>query len=70
MLKNILPSGPLQPYVRHFVIAENKAGMTYNFRRQGWSSGIDKWTVCMEQLTCTYNDKAGQEILAEAIPAL
>ncbi|WP_083422150.1 DUF1398 family protein [Arsenicibacter rosenii] len=44
--------------------------MTYNFRRQGWSSGIDKWTVCMEQLTCTYNDKAGQEILAEAIPAL
>jgi uncharacterized protein YbcV (DUF1398 family) len=32
------------------------------------ASGIDKWKVSMEKMTCTYYDKAGNEILAEAIP--
>jgi uncharacterized protein YbcV (DUF1398 family) len=31
-------------------------------------SGIEKWTVRMDKLTCTYYDKAGNEILVEAIP--
>ena len=31
-------------------------------------SGIEKWVVCMDQMTCTYYDKAGNEILVEAIP--
>lgn len=30
--------------------------------------GIDKWAVFMEQMTCTYYDKAGNEILVEQIP--
>ncbi|WP_118974791.1 DUF1398 domain-containing protein [Taibaiella koreensis] len=32
-------------------------------------SGIEKWIVSMDQMTCIYYDKTGQEILAEAIPA-
>lgn len=30
--------------------------------------GIEKWEVCMEKMTCTYFDKAGNEILVEQIP--
>ncbi|NWJ50158.1 MAG: DUF1398 domain-containing protein [Bacteroidetes bacterium] len=31
-------------------------------------TGIEKWVVCLEVLTCTYYDKAGKEILVEPIP--
>lgn len=30
--------------------------------------GIEKWEVSMQKMTCTYFDKAGNEILAEQIP--
>lgn len=30
--------------------------------------GISKWAICMEKMTCTYYDKAGNEILVETIP--
>lgn len=30
--------------------------------------GIEKWAVCMDKMTCTYFDKAGNEILIEQIP--
>lgn len=30
-------------------------------------SGIEKWAVCMDKMTCTYYDKAGNEILLEQI---
>ena len=29
--------------------------------------GIEKWQVCMEKMTCTYYDKAGNVILVEEI---
>lgn len=31
-------------------------------------SGILKWHVCLEKMTCTYFDQAGNEILVEQIP--
>lgn len=30
--------------------------------------GIEKWAVCMDKMTCTYYDTAGNEILVEKIP--
>jgi len=30
--------------------------------------GIEKWAVCMDKMTCTYYNKAGNEILIEKIP--
>jgi len=30
--------------------------------------GIEKWEICMDKMTCTYLDKAGNEILVEQIP--
>ncbi len=32
------------------------------------NAGIEKWIVCMQKMTCTYYDKAGNSILAEEIP--
>ncbi len=31
-------------------------------------SGIEKWSVSMNKMTCTYYNKAGNEILVEEIP--
>lgn len=31
-------------------------------------SGIEKWVIVMDGMTCTYYDKAGNEILVEVIP--
>lgn len=31
-------------------------------------SGVEKWIVGMEKMTCTYYDTAGNEMLAELIP--
>ncbi|RZL35112.1 MAG: DUF1398 domain-containing protein [Pedobacter sp.] len=31
-------------------------------------SGIEKWAVSMDKMTCTYYDLGGNEILAEQIP--
>ncbi|HEY1060075.1 MAG TPA: DUF1398 family protein [Daejeonella sp.] len=30
--------------------------------------GIEKWEVCMDKMSCTYFDKAGNEVLVEGIP--
>ena len=30
--------------------------------------GIEKWRVSLDEMTCTYYDKTGREILVEAIP--
>ena len=31
-------------------------------------SGVEKWAVSMEKMTCTYFDKIGNELLVEVIP--
>lgn len=31
-------------------------------------SGVEKWKVDLEAMTCTYYDKAGNDMLTEAIP--
>ncbi len=31
-------------------------------------TGIEKWFVSLDKMTCTYYDKAGKEILVEQIP--
>jgi uncharacterized protein YbcV (DUF1398 family) len=31
-------------------------------------SGIEKWVIYLDKMTCTYYDKAGNEVLVEVIP--
>jgi uncharacterized protein YbcV (DUF1398 family) len=38
------------------------------FCAQCAAAGIEKWVVSTEQMTCTYYDKAGNEVLVESIP--
>ena len=39
------------------------------FCRDCAATGIEKWFVSLDAMTCTYYDKAGNEILVEQIPA-
>lgn len=32
------------------------------------NTGIEKWEICMDKMTCTYFSKAGDTILVEEIP--
>ncbi len=38
------------------------------FCRQAAEAGVEKWTVDMEQMTCTYFDKQGNLLVIENIP--
>ena len=38
------------------------------FCRQCAEAGVEKWTVDLEKMTCTYYDKAGNTMLTEKIP--
>ena len=39
------------------------------FRSDCAKSGIEKWIVVMDAMTCTYYDTAGNEVLVEKIPS-
>lgn len=38
------------------------------FIRMCADTGIEKWAICMDKMSCTYYDKAGNEVLVEQIP--
>jgi len=40
----------------------------YRFCQDCANSGIEKWVVDLDNMTCIYYDKAGAEILIEEIP--
>lgn len=40
----------------------------YQFCHHSAETGIEKWFVTLDEMTCTYYDKAGNEILVEEIP--
>ncbi|WP_282787030.1 DUF1398 domain-containing protein [Flavobacterium croceum] len=33
-------------------------------------SGVEKWIVAMDKMTCSYFDKAGKEMIVEIIPSI
>lgn len=39
------------------------------FSRQAAETGIEKWVVSLESMTCVYYDRAGNAILTEEIPS-
>lgn len=51
-------------------LAAHQQGKTdfLTFIKMCASFGIEKWAICMDKMTCTYFDKAGNEILLEQIP--
>lgn len=41
----------------------------YTFCKDCAETGIEKWIVDLDKMTCIYYDKAGKEILVEQIPS-
>jgi uncharacterized protein YbcV (DUF1398 family) len=39
------------------------------FCRDSAEAGVEKWTIDLKKMTCTYYDKAGNELLVETIPS-
>jgi uncharacterized protein YbcV (DUF1398 family) len=51
------------------LIAHQKGKTDYlTFIKMCAETGMEKWEICMNKMTCTYFDKAGNEILIEQIP--
>lgn len=42
----------------------------FQFCKECAANGIEKWTISMETMTCSYFDKTGNKVLVEAIPAI
>jgi uncharacterized protein YbcV (DUF1398 family) len=40
------------------------------FCRDAADAGVEKWTVDMQEMTCTYYDKAGNKLVTETIPCV
>lgn len=51
-------------------IANHQQGKSDYFQisRQSAGDGIEKWAVCLTNMTCTYVDKAGNKVWVEQIP--
>lgn len=41
----------------------------YTFCKDCAATGIEKWIVDLNKMTCTYYNKTGEEILVEEIPS-
>jgi uncharacterized protein YbcV (DUF1398 family) len=42
----------------------------FTFLNDCAKSGIEKWVVVMEKMTCSYYDKSGNELVVEVIPSV
>lgn len=40
----------------------------FTFCRHCAETGIEKWVICLDKMTCTYYDKEGNQVLTELIP--
>lgn len=60
---------PKNDYFKAELLAHQQGKTDYlTFIKMCAETGIEKWEICMDKMTCTYYDKAGNEILVEQIP--
>jgi uncharacterized protein YbcV (DUF1398 family) len=51
------------------LVRHQQGGSDYmQFCRDCAGGGVEKWVVRLDEMTCTYYDRAGNELLVEAIP--
>jgi uncharacterized protein YbcV (DUF1398 family) len=54
---------------RHYLKIHQQGETNYfTFCKHCAETGVEKWFVSLDAMTCTYYDKAGKEILVEQIP--
>jgi uncharacterized protein YbcV (DUF1398 family) len=55
---------------RHYLLIHQQGETSYPvFCAHSAKTGVEKWTVDITTLTCTYYDKKGNQLLEEEIPA-
>jgi len=66
----LIISGTVNPDLFKSYLKKHQQGETdyYTFCKHCAETGVEKWIVCFNDMTCTYFDKAGNNILEEKIP--
>ena len=64
----IADSSNREKFCRYLKIHQQGETDYFTFCRHCAETGIEKWFVCLDEMTCTYYDKAKNKILVEQIP--
>jgi len=64
----IADSSHNEKFCRYLKIHQQGETDYFTFCRHCAETGIEKWFVCLDEMTCTYYDKANNKILVEQIP--
>ncbi|MHC1774367.1 MAG: DUF1398 domain-containing protein [Lentimicrobium sp.] len=64
----IANSSNKEKFIHYLKIHQQGETDYYTFCNHCAETGIEKWFVNLEKFTCTYYDKAGNEILKEIVP--
>ena len=55
-------------HLKHSLLIHQQGQTDYTtFCKQAAEAGVEKWIVAMQNMTCTYYDKAGNDMLVEMI---
>lgn len=57
-----------EKFIHYLKIYQQGETDYFTFCKHCAETGIEKWVVCLEKMTCIYYDKAGKEILVEIVP--
>lgn len=64
----IADSSNSEKFIQYLRIHQHGETSFFTFCEQCAETGIEKWFVSLTEMTCTYYDKKGKEILIEQIP--
>jgi len=64
----IADSSNSDKFIQYLKIHQEGQTDYFTFCRHCAETGIEKWFVSLDEMTCTYYDKAGNNILVEQIP--
>lgn len=59
-----------EKFVAYLKIHQKGETDYFTFCKHCAETGIEKWMVRLDEMTCTYYDKAGNEILIEIVPTV
>jgi len=57
-----------EKFIRYLKIHQQGETDYFTFCSHCAETGIEKWRVSLDKMTCTYYDKVGNELLVEIIP--
>ena len=65
---NIADTSDKKKFEQYLKIHQQGKTDYHTFCNHCAETGIEKWFVCLDSMTCTYYDKSGNKILTEQIP--